>query len=255
MPHYVFYSNAVQDADLDWPDDLENIEYGITTKSPVGSVVGSQIWFIAGRGSPKQFRLCYTFTADSAAPLPAGERGARVSGVVGAPFDPPIPLNEQSWFPELRRTQFWSLGLFEIQSPEVEDGLIALLESIADDDELPTLAEVSEELQADVSASLASPRRERLERLQAAPRIPAQFTVVTTAFARNPDVIAEVLLRANGVCDKCHEPAPFSRRTDGSPYLEVHHWTPLSQGGEDTVENAGALCPNCHRQSHFGEVP
>ncbi|OOL15317.1 hypothetical protein BXQ27_32765, partial [Klebsiella aerogenes] len=26
----------------------------------------------------------------------------------------------------------------------------------------------------------------------------------------------------------------------------------LSNGGEDSVENAIALCPNCHRQAHFG---
>jgi 5-methylcytosine-specific restriction protein A len=26
----------------------------------------------------------------------------------------------------------------------------------------------------------------------------------------------------------------------------------LAEGGEDTVENALALCPNCHRRLHFG---
>jgi 5-methylcytosine-specific restriction protein A len=26
----------------------------------------------------------------------------------------------------------------------------------------------------------------------------------------------------------------------------------LSTGGEDTLENAIALCPNCHRRAHFG---
>jgi len=252
MPHYVFYSNAVSEAGLEWPDDLDNFEYGITTNSAAGSVVGSQIWFVAGRGSPKEFSLCYTFTVERVAPLPQGERGSRVSGVIGAPFDPPIPLNDQSWFPQLRRTQFWSLGLFEIKSPEVEDGLISLLESRADDDGLPKLLKVSEVLQANVTTSLKLLRSERLDRLQAAPRFPTRFDVVTTAFDRNPDVIAEVLLRANGVCEKCHRPAPFSRGTDGSPYLEVHHWVPLAKGGEDTVENGGALCPNCHREVHFG---
>jgi len=27
---------------------------------------------------------------------------------------------------------------------------------------------------------------------------------------------------------------------------------PLSEGGEDTLENAIALCPNCHRKMHYG---
>ncbi|WP_163591073.1 HNH endonuclease, partial [Klebsiella variicola] len=39
---------------------------------------------------------------------------------------------------------------------------------------------------------------------------------------------------------------------DGTPFLEVHHIEWLSNGGEDSVENAIALCPNCHRQAHFG---
>ena len=35
-------------------------------------------------------------------------------------------------------------------------------------------------------------------------------------------------------------------------FLEVHHIKWLSNGGEDSVENALALCPNCHRQAHYG---
>ncbi|MFX5176317.1 HNH endonuclease, partial [Acinetobacter baumannii] len=53
-------------------------------------------------------------------------------------------------------------------------------------------------------------------------------------------------------CECCGSLAPFSRRRDGSPYLEVHHKRPLSKGGDDTVENAVALCPNCHRFEHHG---
>ena len=64
--------------------------------------------------------------------------------------------------------------------------------------------------------------------------------------------MAEVLVRARGVCDACKKSAPFVRRSDGTPYLEVHHKTLLADGGEDTVDNAMALCPNCHRQEHFG---
>lgn len=64
---------------------------------------------------------------------------------------------------------------------------------------------------------------------------------------------AEVLDRATGKCERCDQPAPFRRASDGSPYLEVHHRKPLAANGEDTVENALALCPNCHRELHFGE--
>lgn len=93
----------------------------------------------------------------------------------------------------------------------------------------------------------------RRERLKNALKIPESFTTTTTLFKRNPDVIAETLERANGYCERCRKEAPFKRASDGSPYLEVHHRTPLSEDGEDTVENTIALCPNCHREAHYGE--
>jgi hypothetical protein len=31
---------------------------------------------------------------------------------------------------------------------------------------------------------------------------------------------------------------------------DVHHRTPRSSGGENTIENAIVLCPNCHRVAH-----
>lgn len=70
-----------------------------------------------------------------------------------------------------------------------------------------------------------------------------------SAFVRAAAVKNAVLERAAGKCECCGESAPFVR-ADGTPYLEVHHLVPLSQGGEDTTGNAVALCPNCHRKLH-----
>lgn len=92
----------------------------------------------------------------------------------------------------------------------------------------------------------------RKARLANASKQPRRIVVQTTNYVRNADVIAEVLVRANGDCEGCKKPAPFSRKTNGTPYLEVHHVIQLANGGEDTVENAMALCPNCHRRRHFG---
>ncbi|WP_258000386.1 HNH endonuclease [Pseudomonas aeruginosa] len=33
-------------------------------------------------------------------------------------------------------------------------------------------------------------------------------------------------------------------------HTETHHIEWLANGGEDTVENTVALCPNCHRKMH-----
>ncbi|WP_456386557.1 HNH endonuclease [Profundibacter sp.] len=57
---------------------------------------------------------------------------------------------------------------------------------------------------------------------------------------------------ANGICEGCGNNAPFISKKDGTPFLEVHHVKPLAEEGDDTVENTLALCPNCHRKSHFG---
>lgn len=92
----------------------------------------------------------------------------------------------------------------------------------------------------------------RADRLLLASKIPKKISVTIEQFERNPDVVDEVLYRAKGMCGYCKMPAPFIRSSDGEPYLEVHHIKFLSQGGEDTVDNAIALCPNCHRKAHFG---
>ncbi|MEY0334745.1 HNH endonuclease [Providencia rettgeri] len=34
----------------------------------------------------------------------------------------------------------------------------------------------------------------------------------------------------------------------------MHHVEWLANGGEDSVENAIALCPNCHREAHYGAL-
>jgi 5-methylcytosine-specific restriction protein A len=73
----------------------------------------------------------------------------------------------------------------------------------------------------------------------------------TGRFVRDPEVVAWVVRRAKGICEACDKPAPFAR-SDGTPYLEVHHVRSLAEGGPDTVDNAIAACPTCHRRLHLG---
>lgn len=80
---------------------------------------------------------------------------------------------------------------------------------------------------------------------------PKKIVTTATAFVRDPAVVAFVEAEAKGFCERCDLKAPFNR-SDGTPYLEVHHIQPLAEGGADTVLNAAALCPNCHRECHHG---
>jgi len=108
---------------------------------------------------------------------------------------------------------------------------------------------------AEVRRSRNLSQDERRRRLCLAPRVPRRRQVTVSVFDRNPHVVADVLERANGVCEGCNKRAPFLRRKGNSPYLEVHHRKKLAEGGEDTVDNAIAICPNCHRKAHFGPLP
>lgn len=104
---------------------------------------------------------------------------------------------------------------------------------------------------AQVSESLNN-KASRKERLKSADKIPRQKLSKILVYERNPDVVAEVLEKAKGICEECETPAPFIRKKDSTPYLEVHHKIQLTNGGQDTVENAEALCPNCHKKKHYG---
>jgi hypothetical protein len=82
---------------------------------------------------------------------------------------------------------------------------------------------------------------------------PTKIITQRPVYRRNEYVTESVLRRANGICEKCGRPAPFLRDKDNTPFLEVHHKIPLSEEGYDTMENAIALCPNCHRHAHSGK--
>lgn len=84
-------------------------------------------------------------------------------------------------------------------------------------------------------------------------RNPKETTASSTQYERDPAVKAWVLREAAGRCEACDQPAPF-KSTDGHAFLEVHHVRRLADNGSDTVTNAVALCPNCHREAHYGEM-
>lgn len=136
--------------------------------------------------------------------------------------------------------------LFELEKEHYER-IVQMLE------EINHTVDTEEELYHAVSKAVKDDKKERKARLESRNSIyPDIYEIKTTAYRRNPDVIAEVLIRANGICERCDKEAPFNRASDGTPYLEVHHIKRLADGGEDTVENAIAICPNCHRELHYG---
>lgn len=120
--------------------------------------------------------------------------------------------------------------------------------------DLPTLTKVLEDEERKINKAKKLSRQKRREFLAKSNPKPTKTVVSQVVFNRNQYVVAEVLDRANGICERCNKPAPFKKDSDNLPYLEVHHKIPLAENGDDTVENAIGLCPNCHRQAHYGKT-
>lgn len=117
-----------------------------------------------------------------------------------------------------------------------------------------SLNDLNDSFDKAVEKAIKTPKDERQKSITKWSVIPKTKAVVVNVYERNPYVVAEVLDRANGTCERCNAVAPFTRKRDGSLYLEAHHIMRLADGGEDTVNNVIALCPNCHRELHFGNI-
>jgi len=86
---------------------------------------------------------------------------------------------------------------------------------------------------------------------QAKGRPPKQEKTISD-FRRNAAIVVGALARAGEACEMPGCSRDLFKRADGSTYLEVHHMVPLAEQGEDTMTNAAALCPACHRELHYG---
>ncbi|MDB5432870.1 MAG: endonuclease [Caulobacter sp.] len=82
------------------------------------------------------------------------------------------------------------------------------------------------------------------------PTAPERRDQTVTVFVRDSKVRLTALRRARGRCECCG--AEGFRRSDSAIYLETHHVVPLSEGGPDHPSNVVALCPNHHREAHYG---
>lgn len=102
-----------------------------------------------------------------------------------------------------------------------------------------------------VPKSLAEARRLAIA-ASTAPGGKTEQSAIRSLYARSKAVKDYVLMRADGICECCLKPAPFTRH-NGSPYLEPHHTTRVSDGGPDHPRFVGAVCPSCHREIHYGK--
>jgi 5-methylcytosine-specific restriction protein A len=102
---------------------------------------------------------------------------------------------------------------------------------------------------ATFSAKVAAARKRGVGEKPKGNKTPKVTTGSSGSYVRDHEVVAYVLELAQGRCEFCGNLGPFEKSID-ERYLEVHHARRLADGGPDIVENAVALCPNCHRGLH-----
>ena len=122
---------------------------------------------------------------------------------------------------------------------------------LADRQEPPALpAELADELRDQQERRARHLNQAELARRAAlAHETPEPRTTLVTTYSSDPYIAELARRRAAGHCQFCGSAAPF-RAKGGRPFLEVHHVLWLSRGGQDTLANTAALCPDCHRRMH-----
>jgi 5-methylcytosine-specific restriction endonuclease McrA len=103
-----------------------------------------------------------------------------------------------------------------------------------------------------ITTALKKMDREALrQRASQAAAIPQMQASATTSYSRDPAVRAYVQLRSGYRCEMPGCVYVGFLKPDNTRYIEVHHIVPLGEGGEDSICNTAAVCPNCHKVLHF----
>lgn len=170
-------------------------------------------------------------------------------------FDSEVPSLRASYYNSLRtgsgRTPEARMGQGLIRWAKIGDEIII---GTKGNRIIAVKAGTLPETASDIGRTLArnGDRKKILKKARRAAGKPARKVRKVQDFVRNPYVVAAALLRSDGACEMPACTRRLFRRDDGSTFLEVHHITPLAEDGDDTIDNAAALCPACHRELHFG---
>lgn len=115
---------------------------------------------------------------------------------------------------------------------------------------IPDIREINSSYEVRERKSFRRSNKEIEEKNEVYKKKPVSIRETTSVtYERDSDIIEYAKRRANGTCELCKKRLDFEDKK-GRPFLEIHHIKWLSKGGEDTIDNTVALCPNCHRRMH-----
>lgn len=110
-----------------------------------------------------------------------------------------------------------------------------------------TSDEVEDNIYAQIDIDLLRTRANNIN-----PR-PSQIDKIVKIYPRNTTLKNYIKRRSHYICEMPNCNYQGFRKESGEAYIEIHHVVPLSEGGEDSINNTVALCPNCHRALHYAE--
>jgi hypothetical protein len=98
----------------------------LLTNKSINHLLQNIVWFVIGTGATRQYLLGSAFVVAEVGDT--DEDGfKRFASGPGHVFQPPIPIKDEDWFPEvLRCTGHFSLGVQEVKDENVIAGLTRL---------------------------------------------------------------------------------------------------------------------------------
>ena len=123
--HFLAYHNADGMGFAMFEDGPTN-EMGFLTRKSVQNMVGNTIWVVEGIGKPKKYFFRGYFIVDEVLSDDVDDQLYHVLGK-GEPIAHDVPLNNEFWFPSLKRMQGnFGFGIQALRAEYVEkfDGLL-----------------------------------------------------------------------------------------------------------------------------------
>jgi hypothetical protein len=102
-------------------------EFAVFTNKPAPQdIIGSKVWLLTGSGKPRSYFLVLWFMADE---VQSSVRGFKtcIRGNRGAFLKPTICLDQEEWFPGLRRSQANFVGFRRISDERFVHGLESVI--------------------------------------------------------------------------------------------------------------------------------
>jgi hypothetical protein len=124
MQDYVVYHKA----EVMGYEVIDVNSLAIYTRKPTEHVIGSRVWLIAGKGSPRKYELraMFIISAIEASDKPAFK--SKVTGKTGQLLNPMPILNTEPWFPGFVEEQGrFAFGFNQINNSVAVERLRAIL--------------------------------------------------------------------------------------------------------------------------------